>query len=413
MARIAVRRSGNYYYNRVLAMYPVNLVAYWPLSESSGSIAVDASGNSRNGAYSNVALGDTGIGDGRTCPEFVDVSNSQCNVYSVSLRDAWPASAGTFMVWVKAPNSIWDDTVAHNCVNLRTNGNSGIAIGKPSAIDQLGLNWFGGGVYAGSTWYAYESADDWIHVAVTWDAAANEAKTYFNGVLAATNSGLGTWSGVLQSGWATIGGPEWAGNLAHAAIWSKALTVDEIYNLAHPTTRRERVVVLGDSIALYWPSWFKGAYQGGWAAVWNRAVGGQSIVLHMAAQVASAANDNADLVIVALGTNENGTLEQNKSVYAAQLQQLLIDHPNARIYCQQVMRKDNGTSKYNSTSSQAIRQCVAEAATERIWTTDCDLWIDGITDGTDPYTNGDLIDSVHLNPVGATKVVAQYVTLLG
>ena len=43
-----------------------HLLGYWPLSEPSGAVAADQSGNSYDGAVTGATFGVTGIGDGHT-----------------------------------------------------------------------------------------------------------------------------------------------------------------------------------------------------------------------------------------------------------------------------------------------------------------------------------------------------------
>ena len=73
------------YTGKIQALGPI---AYWPLSEASGTTIVDASGNARNGAYTAVTLGQAGIGDGRTSASF-DGSTSFGDLYSASLAGAF------------------------------------------------------------------------------------------------------------------------------------------------------------------------------------------------------------------------------------------------------------------------------------------------------------------------------------
>ena len=77
------------YIQKVLGIEPGNLIAYWPMSEPSGGIAINAEGTAaRNGAYTGVTLAQPGIGDGNTCPLF-DGANDFNNVYSASLDAAF------------------------------------------------------------------------------------------------------------------------------------------------------------------------------------------------------------------------------------------------------------------------------------------------------------------------------------
>jgi hypothetical protein len=58
------------------------------MTEPAGAISIDQSNNGRNGAYTGVTLGATGIGDGRTSATF-DGATSYNNIYSAALNTAW------------------------------------------------------------------------------------------------------------------------------------------------------------------------------------------------------------------------------------------------------------------------------------------------------------------------------------
>ena len=53
--------GGQSYRQRVLGVRRANLVAYWPLGEAAGSVAADASGQGRNGAYVGVDFNRPGV----------------------------------------------------------------------------------------------------------------------------------------------------------------------------------------------------------------------------------------------------------------------------------------------------------------------------------------------------------------
>jgi len=61
-------------------------IAYWPMDEQSGTVAVDQSGNGRNGAYTAVTLGQPGMGDGRTAASFDASSAKVSSVLPSSMK---------------------------------------------------------------------------------------------------------------------------------------------------------------------------------------------------------------------------------------------------------------------------------------------------------------------------------------
>ncbi len=72
------------YWQKVRQTAPANLIGYWPMWEPSGSTSFDISNEGNDGAYTGVALGSQGIGDGRSSPTF-DGTNDFNNVYSAGL----------------------------------------------------------------------------------------------------------------------------------------------------------------------------------------------------------------------------------------------------------------------------------------------------------------------------------------
>ena len=59
-----IRPKSSPYFAKMKGLFGADLLAYWPMSEASGSTGLDVSGNSRNGTYANITLGQPGIGDG-------------------------------------------------------------------------------------------------------------------------------------------------------------------------------------------------------------------------------------------------------------------------------------------------------------------------------------------------------------
>jgi hypothetical protein len=222
------------YTNKVKALAPI---AYWPLAEPSGSVATDESGNSRNGAYTGVDLGQTGIGDGRTCPLF-DGTNDYTDIYSASLASAFNKDEGTAAIWLKvAEAGVWTDATTRRLLVLQADANNRILLTKGSTNNQLVIAYTAGGTTEQVTITASSTA--WLHLAMTWSKAADEVKAYFNGTQSgSTQATLGTWSGSLASTTTLLGAISktptqvWNGYLAHAAIWTTPLSAAQIATLA-------------------------------------------------------------------------------------------------------------------------------------------------------------------------------------
>jgi hypothetical protein len=238
-SRIAVASFfGASYYKKVLGTEPADLIGYWPLSERSGSVADNLEGTAaRDGAYTGVTLGEAGIGDGWPAPYF-DGANDYCNIYSASLAGAFDGAEGTMALWVKpADAGVWVDGTQDLFMVLWVDANNSAYILKETTSNRCLWRYEAGGSVKSMRETGISSVD-WQHFALTWSASADQTKAYLDGVqVDSTQTGLGVWAGSLFSSNCVIGGlnltpsSPWPGYLAHAAVWTKALTAAQVLNL--------------------------------------------------------------------------------------------------------------------------------------------------------------------------------------
>lgn len=216
------------YTTRLRAVAPANLIAGWPLAESGGGVATDESGNGRVGAYSNVTLGQYGIGDGRTAALFNGTS-SYCDIYSASLAAAFDGGEGTILAWVRAaPN---DGTGRSILILQGSNSNNRIFLDKPTA-GGIRARYTAGGT--AKTFATAAAPSGWTSVIMTWSKTADDLRLYVGGALLEQLSGLGTWATALVStttviGASTNGGTAvWADRIAHVWLWNTPLNAAQI-----------------------------------------------------------------------------------------------------------------------------------------------------------------------------------------
>lgn len=226
------------YYEKVKGYGPI---AYWPMWEGSGTAATCLINSAQNGTYTGVTLGQTGIGDGHSCPLF-DGSNDVCNVYTTTFRDAFSGVAGTVMAWAKVSGSgVWAELTARRVFSFAVDSNNYVRIFRPTATNRLDFKYEAGNVTE-TVALAGLTTVDWMHVVVTWDknAGANgEVKAYYAGAqTGSTQTSLGTWAGSLETTKVCIGANTttpatvWDGYLAHVAVWDSALAAATIAGLA-------------------------------------------------------------------------------------------------------------------------------------------------------------------------------------
>jgi hypothetical protein len=205
------------------------LIAYYPLDETSGTVANDRSGNNRNGTYVNgVALNAGTFVDGNAAPSF-DGTNDYVEIFSTSLQSAFPNNVGSLMVWIR-PDSITDG-VFRRAITIEINSSNRISIIKPSTNNQIDITRLPG-VYQGIG----TTSTNWRQVVLTWNTTSNVVNLYWDGSLAETFT-ASSWSGSIAN--ARIGSLGssvsnlWDGSVAHVALWNVALSSGQVASMAN------------------------------------------------------------------------------------------------------------------------------------------------------------------------------------
>ncbi|MBL8130289.1 MAG: hypothetical protein JNL42_00400 [Anaerolineae bacterium] len=236
LAAAGARRT---YAGKVLSYSPL---AYWKLDELSGSAAADSSGNGYNAAYGGVTLNGATGPDGKAAPSF-DGTNDFINLYSAGYSAAFPWVRGTVMFWFKAASAgVWTDSTLRYLGLYRLNGSSNqIAIYKLTTANTIRTIYEATG--SGTKFRDVGvSSTGWVHYAFTWDADTDAGVPYFNGVAAAplltplsplTGTG-GMNSNLNLLGASSVSSPAngWSGAMAHAAVFSTALSAAAVADLA-------------------------------------------------------------------------------------------------------------------------------------------------------------------------------------
>lgn len=229
------------YTNKVIAVAPASLIAYWPMAEASGSTAVNEEGTAaRNGTYpaptATPTLGQAGIGDGRTAPTFD--GGDYVTIQTASLAAAFNGAEGTLAGWFKVSAAgDWTDGAERNVVRFAVDGNNSVHLRKHTTNNNLLWLYAAGGTGKLVT-LATAAPLTWQHMAITWSAAADQMKAYINGAqTGATQTGLGIFAGSLSTSLTFIGANTsianfWKGGLAHVAAWTTPLSAAQILSIA-------------------------------------------------------------------------------------------------------------------------------------------------------------------------------------
>ena len=168
--------------------------------------------------------------------------------------------------------------------------------------------------------------------------------------------------------------------------------------------------ILGDSITAVttgWPVSVYAGYKSGKADGRNHAVAGHSIMSNMDADVLAAANDGANGIIIALGTNDvdGGDMVALQAEVEENIIELKASNPLATLYYMNILPRwtdtGGGTPIDKSNTRAAIAAaCLAQSIT--CWDTFTTPWI----------TSAQTTDGTHLTAAGHTAIANNVIALL-
>lgn len=225
------------YSNEVLNTQTANIVGYWQLNETSGSLAEDSSSQGNDGSYSGVTL-DSDTGPDNQPVGYWDSTTSYANIYSSDLNTDFNGAEGGISLWFKAADeSMWTENKHFFLVNFTSDTGDFIFIRKQNNSQYLMFGYRSGGVEKYHQ-AVISNKTSWNHIAFTWSDSADQLKVYVNGTNVNTATGLGTWGGNLTSTQSVIGSNNttpsypWKGNIAHVGVWNTPLSQPEVTSLS-------------------------------------------------------------------------------------------------------------------------------------------------------------------------------------
>ena len=406
------------YQQRIKNLLGSSLVAYWPLDELSGTVARDVSGNGRDGTYANVTLGNEGIGDGKTAASF-NGSSSKIAIATTPFKAAFNGLEGYCFVWFMTPSAVQIDGVNRVMIQLQADSNNLLQIKKANSNHTYVVQYKSGGANKQVTIDASEWSVNPVLVGVAWSKSGDYVRFYYQGKkVGADLTGVGEWAGVLDAnntflGTNYAGSPNtWSGRLAEIIIGNVPITDAQVSNLYTSVKNPFRFSVIGDSIEQYptvggWNNFFVDQYNNGFVWQTNHAVAGNSITSHIATQVAAAAADSANLIILALGTNDDnaGDMAALQAKVEAGLAALKISNPNSRIFYMNVLPRWTDTGGGTVVDKSNIRTAIAAACTAQsvtCWDTFSTPWI----------TAAQTIEGLHPTAEGHEAITAQVLARL-
>lgn len=405
----------------VAAQFGANLIAYYPLNETAGTVANDISGNARNGEYTGPTLAQMDFPAGGKAPLF-DGTNDWIQIQSASLASAFTGAEMSIIVWYKLFSAdYWANTYVGNMVGLYADDNNRTYILKSNSdTNKLAANYYAGGGNSNFINQTVNPTTGWCMAALSVTDAGDAAKFFNNAVqLGTTRTSVPTWSGAITR--ARIGaginssspGDYFCkGYLAHVQIINRAITDAEILTQYNYVTSNLAIATLGDSITNgggKWPDSINTGYNDARNTILNVAASGASIMGdgegHLTAQVASVTGKN--LIVVAMGTNDNnaGDMTALQAAVEAAITNLKATNPGAEIYWMNVLPRWTAVDGVTEVDKANIRAAVAAGCAARgvtCWDTYTTPWIEA----------ADTSDGLHPTAGGQAKIAAEMLSLL-
>lgn len=230
--KLMLMMDSKQYWQKIRALFGSSLIAYWPLWETSGTVAKDMSGNG-NGTYSNVTLANKIGHNKKPVPQF-NGSSSYVDIYSTALKNNFNGNSGTILQWVQiADLGTYTDGVRRYASQIFANASNYIFIYKSESDGTIV-----GRRIASSTskliTYTASGNLGWIRVCLSWSTSPDELKFFVNGQkVGNTVTGNGSFSGDIDSNLCIIGAAskapanQWSGWLSDTILLNRPITDTE------------------------------------------------------------------------------------------------------------------------------------------------------------------------------------------
>jgi hypothetical protein len=199
-------------------------------------------GATYNGTYTNGPVLANVAGPGASmgrAPKF-DGIDDFVQLPASALDSVWNPAEFTIALWCKVVNAgVWGSGVTYVLATFGAGNLVKFIIFKNASNNTLTFAaYLDGTATPLLNVNQTTSTTAWFHAAITASKSGNAIKAYFNGVQVGSTAAYGsaTWSGALATAWCTVssqnGNFYWPGWLAHAALYTRALSAAEVLTLA-------------------------------------------------------------------------------------------------------------------------------------------------------------------------------------
>jgi hypothetical protein len=405
------------YWQKILRLYGSSLIAYYPLWENAGTVAYDKSSYKNNGVYQIGSVLNGGISP--NMKQSLSIPGvGGVNLYSAGLASLFNGQGGAIALDFRISSIDILTNGATKCLfYLRADAQNYISLTIPPTANVITPIYLAGNTYKSANCYFQNTG--YVRALLSYSKANDNATLFLNGAPVWTTSGVGTWVGALSSSYAKIGQIEvnsafFSGLVSDVIILNRPVTTAEAradanLSLSRPIT----ISYIGDSIAdaspgfAYMVSW---QYNNGRANRISHAVPGAGVTAtasNFATQVTAAALDDADIIIIELGTNDDnaGNMTTLQATVETGINNLQINNPRAKIYYLNVLPKWTDSGGGTLVNKGNIRTAIATACASKgitCWDTYTTPWI----------TAADTADGTHPTAAGHAKIATQVLALL-
>jgi lysophospholipase L1-like esterase len=404
--------SGLEYWQKLVLIFG-QPVAGWASAETSGTDAIGIAGG-YHGVYSaGIELGYVDAPTGHKAPRF---GADYLNVYSAGAVGAISTGEFTVVQLCGVPDAAaWADGATMRMLYLAKDASNRVVNRKVGK--QLTAQYNAGGTVKESTkTVIHDGLRWWLH-GMTVSKSNDRLRLYFNGVQEnADVTGLGVFAGPINSQNFCIGAENapgtqnpFAGYLSDTYWFNGEATADAMMNAFMLLQGVKTLTVIGDSISTYSYGYQhllrSGGWNGGLVRLKNHAVGGHTIMANLDGQVAEAASDNADLILIEMGTNDNnlGDMGALQVKVESNLATLKTTNPRAPILFINVLPRWTDVGGGTPVDKGNIRTAIAAACTAQSVTcldTFTIPWINAAqtNDGLHPNAAGHVSMTTNLIP---------------
>lgn len=239
-----VATGGTNFARHSLAITNSASIAYWRLRPVPSGVAEELLGVGMNGTFTNVTFPFDAHGPSGLHVPYFDGSAGLANIYSSDLNTNIDTDKISISIWGKVDDiAQWTDSTKRVLFRIAADANNYLEISKSTSDDVIDFTWDGASTVdteAVSTLTDNESPVVFFHVGMTIDYSGDSMFTYFNGVQGTEQTGLGQWSGVLDSDLCLVGGSavgtpadQWQGYASDLIVYSEILPASEMLALAN------------------------------------------------------------------------------------------------------------------------------------------------------------------------------------